>query len=284
MCDHICVCGVTHPSVACKQAAAGGADKKDGAVLAVVSESDFVVSAKDVEAVRAAINTCSIEPVPFSDAPDSEFGKVNARFKASLAGHNSDYVGAAPGGRDITFQLMQVERVNNPGMPSFCFCFLCVLAANLCSSIGLAARFEATRKRLDARGDASDGVRVAFHGTNPRNIETIARCGLLRVGHPLNPSRSTDGGWFGSPRCGVYVGRYAVSIRYALLFFFFPPPFLSYLCCILLVAVGILSEVCERLVTVGGGPIGSHSDVQCLAWQVSACEREECGNAPHCRV
>jgi hypothetical protein len=30
----------------------------------------------------------------------------------------------------------------------------------------------------------------AFHGTHPRNVDAIATNGLLRIGHPSNPSTS----------------------------------------------------------------------------------------------
>eukprot|EP00727_Mastigamoeba_balamuthi_P003627 m51a1_g13261 hypothetical protein (207) ;mRNA; r:1904-2524 len=51
-------------------------------------------------------------------------------------------------------------------------------------------------------------VRVAFHGTARENVRSICRSGLLRVGHPLNPSRSTDPGFFGDPHHGVYASRF----------------------------------------------------------------------------
>eukprot|EP00727_Mastigamoeba_balamuthi_P012687 m51a1_g8040 hypothetical protein (776) ;mRNA; r:61760-65362 len=50
--------------------------------------------------------------------------------------------------------------------------------------------------------------RVAFHGTLERNVGPICDHGLLRVGHPLNPSHSTDTGFFGDPRRGVYASRF----------------------------------------------------------------------------
>lgn len=40
-------------------------------------------------------------------------------------------------------------------------------------------------------------------------IKKICDKGLLRVGHPLNPSKAVDEGWFGMPQHGVYVSRYA---------------------------------------------------------------------------
>eukprot|EP00727_Mastigamoeba_balamuthi_P001334 m51a1_g11198 hypothetical protein (1070) ;mRNA; r:7771-10980 len=63
------------------------------------------------------------------------------------------------------------------------------------------------------RSEEETEDRAAFHGTRPEAVESICRAGLLRVGHPLNPSGSTDEGFFGSPRQGVYVSRY---VEYAL--------------------------------------------------------------------
>eukprot|EP00727_Mastigamoeba_balamuthi_P013419 m51a1_g870 hypothetical protein (571) ;mRNA; r:828614-831043 len=51
-------------------------------------------------------------------------------------------------------------------------------------------------------------TRVAFHGTRAANIDKICQNGLLRVGHPMNPSVSTDPGFFGDPHKGVYASRF----------------------------------------------------------------------------
>jgi hypothetical protein len=40
-------------------------------------------------------------------------------------------------------------------------------------------------------------------------IKKICDKGLLRVGHPLNPSKAVDEGFFGMPQHGVYVSQYA---------------------------------------------------------------------------
>jgi hypothetical protein len=40
-------------------------------------------------------------------------------------------------------------------------------------------------------------------------IKKICDKGLLRVGHPLNPSKAVDEGFFGIPTHGIYVSRYA---------------------------------------------------------------------------
>jgi hypothetical protein len=41
----------------------------------------------------------------------------------------------------------------------------------------------------------------------PEAIPLICKNGLLKIGHPQNASESTDDGWFGDPRAGVYVGQ-----------------------------------------------------------------------------
>jgi hypothetical protein len=72
-----------------------------------------------------------------------------------------------------------------------------------------AMRHQWLRENL-ARNDTADELEPvwAFHGTRPDVIPLICQNGLLRVGHPLNPSRSTDEGWFGDPHFGIYVSKY----------------------------------------------------------------------------
>ena len=43
--------------------------------------------------------------------------------------------------------------------------------------------------------------------SRPEAIALICKNGLLKIGHPNNPSPSTDPGYFGDPRSGVYVGQ-----------------------------------------------------------------------------
>eukprot|EP00727_Mastigamoeba_balamuthi_P008151 m51a1_g3957 hypothetical protein (1034) ;mRNA; r:350686-354109 len=69
-------------------------------------------------------------------------------------------------------------------------------------------------KRDEAKDELD--IRAAFHGTPSDNIESICHRGLLRIGHPLNPSRSTDRGWYGDPRYGVYATRFVeYSLQYS---------------------------------------------------------------------
>jgi hypothetical protein len=142
-------------------------------------------------------------------------------FKANLNGHIDDYTthrtkaNKAP----ISFRVTEVQEIKNQV---------------------LAKRFEKCREALKANGRSDEElkVRFGFHGTfeslpagvprsitgfpaplkgtRPSNIAKIARYGLLRIGHPLNPSESTDEGWFGSPKHGVYLSRYAdYTLKYS---------------------------------------------------------------------
>lgn len=68
----------------------------------------------------------------------------------------------------------------------------------------LEARFERCRQRLCAAKDPSRSAaelreKIGFHGTRAPNIKKICDKGLLRVGHPLNPSTAVDDGYFGKP-------------------------------------------------------------------------------------
>ena len=55
---------------------------------------------------------------------------------------------------------------------------------------------------------------IALH--RPPVIASICQRGLLKVGHPDNPSNPTDEGWFGDCRQGVYVGQKAdYVLKYA---------------------------------------------------------------------
>jgi len=65
------------------------------------------------------------------------------------------------------------------------------------------------RCRLDLARKGRSAVEMApchcFHGCSPSVVHAICDKGLLKVGHPENPSTSTDLGYFGNPREGVYV-------------------------------------------------------------------------------
>eukprot|EP00727_Mastigamoeba_balamuthi_P001645 m51a1_g11478 hypothetical protein (247) ;mRNA; r:7942-8751 len=92
----------------------------------------------------------------------------------------------------LTFIALRTWRVHNPTLESW---------------------FEARRAFMRdtlRRSEEADELdeRVAFHGTREENIMGICANGLLRVGHPLNPSPSTDPGYFGDPHYGVYTSRF----------------------------------------------------------------------------
>ncbi len=75
-----------------------------------------------------------------------------------------------------------------------------------------------TRKiHAELRGDFNT-VR-GFHGTRPENIEGIAANGLLKVGHPRNPSKAVDQGYFGDPQQGVYLSRCILSFALMIVIF-----------------------------------------------------------------
>jgi hypothetical protein len=59
-------------------------------------------------------------------------------------------------------------------------------------------------------------VEKGFHGSHANNLRPIATNGLLRVGHPQNPSQRIDPGYFGSTDKGIYVSRYVdYCLKYA---------------------------------------------------------------------
>ena len=83
-----------------------------------------------------------------------------------------------------------------------------VVAVRAAANEALARAFRACRRELEGRGrrGAELAEQWAFVGCPDALVEPICAHGLLPVGHPLNPSRSTDPGWFGDCRRGVYVG------------------------------------------------------------------------------
>lgn len=144
------------------------------------------------------------DPSPFSAnakivtiARDSaEFEDVNTKFRAQLNGQIADY--NKPHAPAINFRLVEAQRIDNPT---------------------LTANFESCAKKIAERAKTSGGEsdqkewareRTGFHGTRPAAIPGIARHGLLRVEHTsgLNTSRSTDPGWFGDSKSGVYLSQH----------------------------------------------------------------------------
>jgi serine/threonine protein kinase len=83
-----------------------------------------------------------------------------------------------------------------------------VTAVRSVANAELARKFDACRDELKRRGRQGPELAEhwAFVGCRAAALEPICAHGLLPVGHALNPSRSTDEGWFGHPRYGVYLG------------------------------------------------------------------------------
>ena len=83
-----------------------------------------------------------------------------------------------------------------------------VVAVRDVASAELKHKFTACREELKRRGRQGPELAEhwAFVGCRAEALESICANGLLPVGHALNPSQSTDEGWFGHPRYGVYLG------------------------------------------------------------------------------
>lgn len=106
--------------------------------------------------------------------PDSaEFKKVAQILERSISHKLQEY-------EQISFHVVAIEKVNNPA---------------------LAQSFRDCQRLLRSRNRTSEEltVKVGFHGTRKDAINGICENGLLKIGHPLNPSKATDRGWFGSP-------------------------------------------------------------------------------------
>lgn len=107
----------------------------------------------------------------------------------------------------ITFRLTGATAIDNPSLSAAFEKRRAAFAADsqLFPTRGKVVRgFHGTALCVDASVASS----VFFAGTAPRNLLKIAETGLLRVGHPLNPSKPTDEGWFGVPDKGVSVSQY----------------------------------------------------------------------------
>ena len=110
--------------------------------------------------------------------------------------------------KPITFELLELEIVHNPTLETrfnqFC---------------------EALNHVREPLGWSSNDVfpRIVFHGCPLSSLKPICDKGLLRVGHPLNPSRPTDSGWFGDNKKGVYVSEseYLIFIIINIIYLFY---------------------------------------------------------------
>jgi chaperonin cofactor prefoldin len=135
---------------------------------------------------------------------DSEFWKVETEWGNALNKNIEDYTAEQikKGLSPITFKLDAVQKVHNP-----------VLERRFISA---QARLRAAHQAAGTPPDWNARERYGFHGTRLSNISKICTVGLLRVGHPLNPSKSVDDGYFGVPSCGVYLSRYCdYTLKYS---------------------------------------------------------------------
>ena len=133
------------------------------------------------------------------DKDTEEFWDLEERFAAHLQGRNEDYVSKRikKGLKPMRFILVGAERVTNEI---------------------LEARFDIKKRELiKTRGAKEVRERVSFHGTHPRNCQSICNTSLLRFKHELNPcKKQVDDGYFGTNKKGVYVSRYAdYTLKYA---------------------------------------------------------------------
>eukprot|EP01064_Diplonema_japonicum_P014808 TRINITY_DN224_c4_g1_i1.p1 TRINITY_DN224_c4_g1~~TRINITY_DN224_c4_g1_i1.p1 ORF type:complete len:446 (+),score=122.82 TRINITY_DN224_c4_g1_i1:55-1392(+) len=123
-----------------------------------------------------------------------EFWEIEEKLNAHLQGRNDDYNKSRvkAGKKPLTFILIGAEKVKNKVLED---------------------RFNKMRKTMKDKYPKEKErwrERVSFHGSNPKNIPSILRTSLLRFKHPLNPCKnSTDDGWFGTNKKGVYVSKYA---------------------------------------------------------------------------
>jgi len=120
------------------------------------------------------------------------FWQIEKEFRAGLNGRIDDYVRLRieQKKKPINFRLLAVSQVSNPV---------------------LEAQFQRHKTQLSDKREET-----GFHGTAGSNIMSICNNGLLRVGHPLNPSRRVDEGFFGMPEHGIYLSRHIdYTLKYA---------------------------------------------------------------------
>eukprot|EP00727_Mastigamoeba_balamuthi_P007653 m51a1_g3508 hypothetical protein (775) ;mRNA; r:866061-869024 len=131
---------------------------------------------------------------------DSELEDFQQSFRQHYQMHHEDYneKRIRRGLKPLIFVVTSCWKVHNPTLEQW-----------------FEGRMKFMRETLK-RDPGEMRVRVAFHGTMRRNIDAICQNGLLRVGHPLNPSTSTDPGYFGDPHHGVYGSRFVeYTLQYA---------------------------------------------------------------------
>eukprot|EP01103_Thecamoeba_quadrilineata_P000561 TRINITY_DN10489_c0_g1_i1.p1 TRINITY_DN10489_c0_g1~~TRINITY_DN10489_c0_g1_i1.p1 ORF type:complete len:328 (-),score=7.43 TRINITY_DN10489_c0_g1_i1:94-1077(-) len=152
--------------------------------------------------ISSVIETLNIDRIAHFfeiEAKSDDFQDIETIVKANLNNQIEDYVEKRIklGLNPISFHLKSAISVTN---------------------IPLKMRFQNKKEEMISsdRTKHETKERYSFHGTDPKNLISICNHGLLKVGHHKNPSESTDPGWFGDPKQGVYVGKYAdYSLKYS---------------------------------------------------------------------
>eukprot|EP01006_Ploeotia_vitrea_P052152 TRINITY_DN67656_c8_g6_i1.p1 TRINITY_DN67656_c8_g6~~TRINITY_DN67656_c8_g6_i1.p1 ORF type:complete len:409 (-),score=41.97 TRINITY_DN67656_c8_g6_i1:214-1440(-) len=134
------------------------------------------------------------------DPECEEFWDLEEKFNSHLQGRNEDYVSKRLDKKlkPVSFVLKAAHKIKNPVLEKR----FQIKAANF-------------KKEVPNKSDQR--VRVSFHGTHPKNNDSICRKSLLPFGHTLNPCKTqVDSGYFGSNKKGIYVSRYAdYTFKYA---------------------------------------------------------------------
>ena len=188
------------PAAAASAAAKTAAARRDAASLA--ERPEIVAEPTHASVCGAAgIETLSAE---FTALVGNERTTFDRTLRMHFQGHHEDYCQKRilAGKPPLTFEVVAAYRVRNASLERL---------------------FEARRARMAGalgRTDAELGERVAFHGTRPDNVDRICALGLLRSGHAWASASgagavhpSTDPGYFGDSRLGVYACCY---VEYAL--------------------------------------------------------------------
>eukprot|EP01116_Phalansterium_solitarium_P019578 TRINITY_DN5525_c0_g1_i7.p1 TRINITY_DN5525_c0_g1~~TRINITY_DN5525_c0_g1_i7.p1 ORF type:complete len:800 (-),score=297.11 TRINITY_DN5525_c0_g1_i7:580-2979(-) len=104
--------------------------------------------------------------------------------------------------------IMEGLQLPHPDYPNIVFS---IEAIDFVYNPTLEEAYEQCRQKIMAKYPYDKTLhreRFAFHGCRPAVVPAICQNGLLHIGHPKNPSMSTDEGFFGDPHFGVYVSRY----------------------------------------------------------------------------
>ena len=154
--------------------------KPENGQLVVAMHAKTLITSSGVVVVSDVVTSRDIDP------SSEEFWELKNAVRSNTQGHNEMYVKdrIMKGKLPITFQLV---------------------AAKAIESSQLKNNLENYKNTLlePARN------RFSFHGTNPKNIQSIIQKGLLPYGHVLSSAKcQVDEGYFGSTEKGIYVSRY----------------------------------------------------------------------------